>query len=146
LFDTAPPFRTHIATRFSSQLIAIAADATTPVGFFVAQNPAPSVKPQLIGMNGELSTVALPLRPGRTFTIYVAGEGVDEIAATNIATSSPLVTVNPGSLNREEFDLPYPVISFQITVARETPAGEYSLVMQSADGELVYLAGALTID
>src|ERR1051325_6505666 len=101
LFNTAPPFRTHIATRFSSQLIAIAADATTPVGFFVAQNPAPSVKPQLIGMNGELSTVALPLRPGRTFTIYVAGEGVEEIAATNIATSSPLVTVKRRSRNGE---------------------------------------------
>src|SRR5580765_544050 len=146
LFDTAPPFRTHVATRFSSQLIQITADATTPIGFFVASNPAPSVKPRLIGMNGELSTVALPLRPGQTLTIYVAGEGVDEIAAGDIATSSGFITVNPETLNREEFDMPYPVISFQITVARATPSGEYSLVMQSADGELVYLAGALTID
>jgi len=146
LFDTVPSFRTHIATRSSSQLIPITSDAVTPLGFFVSSNPTPSIKPRLIGMNGELSTVALPLRAGRKFTVYIAGEGVDEISPAGIATTSPFIAINPDTLNKEEFDTPYPVISFEVAVAPDTPDGEYSIVLQSGDGELVYLAGALTID
>ncbi len=146
LFDTTQPFRTRIASRASSQSIAVSADGATSLGFFVATNPAPTIKPRLIGMNGELSTVALPLKAGRTFTIYVAGEGLDEIAARGISSSSPFVQVNPDTVASEEFDAPYPVLSFEITVARETPAGEYSLILQSGDGEFVYLVGALSID
>jgi len=146
LLDTSPPFRSRVASRSSSQSIAITADAATSLGFFVSSNPAPAIKPRLLGMNGELSTVALPLKPGRTFTIYVAGEGVDEIPAAGISSTSPFIQVNSDTVTNEEFAAPYPVISFQITVARETMPGEYSIVLQSGDGEFVYLVGALTID
>jgi matrixin len=146
LFDTAPPFRTQLAVRSTSRIIPIAAGAARSIGFFVSSNPAPSLKPRLIGMNGELSTVALPLGAGKTFTIYVAGEGMDELPFGGVSSTSPFIAVNPDSLAAEEFDTPYPVISFEITVAPDTPTGEYSLLLQSSDGELVYLVGALTID
>ena len=146
LLDTSPPFRSRVASRSSSQSIAVTADAATSLGFFVSSNPAPAIKPRLLGMNGELSTVALPLKPGKTFTIYVAGEGVDEIPAAGISSTSPFIQVNSDTVTNEEFDAPYPVISFKITVARETMPGEYSIVLQSGDGEFVYLVGALTID
>jgi hypothetical protein len=97
-------------------------------------------------MNGELSNMALPLRPGKTITIYVAGEGIDQIPAAGLATSSPFILVSPETLADEAFDVPYPTISFQITIAPNTPAGDYSLVLQSADGELVYIVGAITIE
>jgi hypothetical protein len=97
-------------------------------------------------MNGELSTAALPLEPGETVTIYVGGDGLDQILANGISVSSPFISVNPASLSAEEFDTSYPVISFEITVAPNTPPGEYSIRLQSPDGELAYLAGALTID
>jgi hypothetical protein len=146
LFETSPAFRSRVAVRSSSPSIAIGADSATSLGFFVSSNPAPAIKPRLIGMNGELSTVALPLKAGKTFTIYVAGEGIDEIPAGGVATTSPFILVNPETVTAEEFDTPYPVISFAITVAPDTPPGEYSIVLQSGDGELVYLVGALAID
>lgn len=146
LFDTSPPFRTHVAVRSTSRIIPIGAGAARSLGFFVSSNPAPSLKPRLIGMNGELSTVALPLSAGKTFTVYVAGEGLDEIALDGVSSSSPFISVNPDSLAAEEFDTPYPVISFEITVTRDIPPGDYSLLLQSTDGEVVYLVGALTID
>lgn len=146
LFETSPAFRTRIASRLSSPSIAIVADAVTSLGFFVSSNPAPAIKPHLIGMNGELSTVALPLKAGKSFTIYVAGEGIDEIPAGGVSTSSPFVLVDPETVTVEEFDTPYPVIGFKITIAPRTPPGEYSLMLQSSDGELVYIVGALTID
>lgn len=146
LFDTTPPFQTHIAMRGPSQLIGVTSAAATSLGFFVSANPAPALRPRLIGMNGELSTIALPLKPGRSFTVYVAGEGVDEISVSGISIASPFFNINPESLTKEAFDVAYPVISFQISVARGTPPGEYSIALKSSDGELVYLVGALTVD
>ena len=146
LSDTTPPFRTQIATRAASQLISVPADKATPLGFFVSSNPQPTLTPRLIGMNGELSTIALPLQAGRKFTVYIAGEGVDEVPAAGISSTSSFISIDPDSLNEEQFDTPYPAISFEVTIARNIPPGEYSIVLQTVDGEIVYLVGALTID
>ncbi len=147
LLDTMPPFRSMLRAGLSrSRSIAVSSDTTTTVGFSVSPSPAPTIKPRLVGMNGELSTTALPLEAGTTVTIYVAGEGLDQITAGGISISSPFFTVNQSSLAEAQFDTPYPVISFEITIDPYTPAGEYSIRLQSAEGEFVYLAGALTID
>jgi hypothetical protein len=146
LLDTAPPFRTQIAVRSTSQVIPIAAGAARSLGFFVSSNPAPALKARMIGLNGELSTVALPVTAGKTVTVYVAGEGMDEISLGGVSATSPFIRVNADSLAAEEFDTSYPVISFEITLAADIPPGEYSLVLQSSEGEMVYLVGALTVD
>jgi len=147
LAETTPSFRTLVLPgQSSSQLTTITANVAASLGFFVFSNPPPTLKPQLIGMNGELSTTALPLEAGRTFKIYVGGEGLDQILANGISISSPFMSVNQDTLMEEEFDTPYPVISFEVTVAPNTPAGDYSIRLQTSSGELAYLPGALTID
>ena len=145
LVDTTPPFRTYVATRAASQLIPVTADKATSLGFFVSSS-YPQLAPRLIGMNGELSTVALPLAAGQKVRIYIAGEGIDDVTPSGISSTSPFISINAESVNEEQFDTPYPAISFEITVARNTPAGDYSIVLQNADGEIVYLVGALTVD
>ncbi|MDX6405867.1 MAG: hypothetical protein QOH70_3322 [Blastocatellia bacterium] len=147
LLDTLPPFRSVLRAGASpSRSILVTSDVTTSVGFFVSTTPAPTVKPRFIGMNGELSTTVLPLEAGRTYTILVAGEGLDQIPARGISVTSPFITVNGSSIADEPFDTPYPVISFEISVDPYAPPGEYSIRLQTTDGEYVYLAGALTID
>ena len=71
---------------------------------------------------------------------------MDEVPAAGISSTSPFISIDSESVNEEQFDTPYPAISFELTVARNTPAGEYSILLQSAEGEIVYLVGALTID
>jgi hypothetical protein len=129
-----------------SPLISISSDAPVSLGSFVFTNPALTLKPQVIGMNGELSTTPLPLKAGKTFRIYVGGEGIDQIPAAGISISSPLITVSAGSLQPEEFDTPYPVISFEVTVPANVQTGDYSIRLQSGGGEFSYLAGAITIE
>jgi hypothetical protein len=73
-------------------------------------------------MNGELSTVALPLSRGRKIRVYIAGEGIDQVSAAGISSPSPFISVDPESVNEEQFDTPYPAISFEITVAPPPPA------------------------
>ena len=147
LLDTKPPFRSLILTgRSPSQAITINADSAYSRGSFVFLNSDPTLKPQLIGMNGELSTTALPITPGGKITVYVGGEGVDQIAAGGVSVSSPFIHVGPTTALEEQFDTPFPVISFEITISPNAPQGEYSLRLQTIDGEVSYLPGALTID
>jgi len=147
MLDTIPPFRSLVRGGPSlARSIMVNSDATTPVGFFVSSTPAPTIKPRLIGINGELSTTVLPIEAGGTFTIYMAGEGLDQIPASGISITSPFLTVNQSGSADDQFDTPYPVISFTVTVDPYAPPGEYSIRLESSDGEFVYLAGALTIE
>lgn len=113
--------------------------------FLLPTDPPATIHPRMIGLNAELSTVAIPLEAGKTFTIYVGGEGLDQIAESGISASSPLIRIVPQTLSSEEFATPYPVISFQVTVGTDAAAGDYSIRLQSINGERSYLAGAITI-
>jgi hypothetical protein len=146
LADTTPVFRSFVASASApSQSLNLNTNSALRLSFFVF-NVAPTLTPRLIGMNGELSTAALPLRAGETFTIYVAGENVDEISAEGISISSPLIHVDASTLTQQDFGISYPVISFDVKVDANIQPGDYTVRLQSPLGEVAYLPGALTIE
>ena len=97
-------------------------------------------------MNAQLSSVAIPVEAGRSYTIYVGGEGVDQVPGNSITVSSPFITVRPATLTLQQFGTKFPVISFEVTVAHNAPFGDYSIRLQGNSGEVAYLAGGLTVD
>ncbi|HCX29641.1 MAG TPA: hypothetical protein DHU55_07690 [Blastocatellia bacterium] len=109
------------------------------------QNSPPTLNPRFIGTNGELSTVPVPARAGTKLTIYVSGEGVDQVPGTGLVMSSPFITVDPASLTLQQFPGSTPVISFDVTVAPNAPPGDYSIRLQSNSGETAYLVGGITL-
>ena len=144
--ETTPLFRSFIASNKSpSQSVNVSANSDFKLSFFVFPR-TPVLIPQLIGMNGVLSTAPLPLRPGETLTIYIAGEGVDDVALDGISISSPLISVVPGSLREAKFDTPFPAISFDINVAGNIQFGDYTIRLQTTKGELAFLPGVITIE
>lgn len=126
----------------------IAADKTTALNYVLVppQNSPPALNPRFIGINGDLSTVPVPVAAGRKITIYLGGEGVDQIPGSGLVVSSPFITVDPGSLTLQQFRNATPVISFEVSVAANAPAGDYSIRLQSNSGELAYLVGGIKID
>lgn len=110
------------------------------------QDSASTLKPRLLGLNAQLSSVAVPVEAGGTYAIYVGGEGVDQVPASGITVSSPFINVNPGSLTVQQFGASFPVISFEVKVAPNAPFGDYSIRLEANSGEVAYLAGGLTID
>jgi Matrixin len=147
LRETTPAFRSFMAANSSAaQSVDLASNAALSFDSFVSGNPEPALRARVIGMNGELSTVALPLEGGKTFRVYVGGDGVDQISAAGISISSSFMTIVPDSLQREEFETPYPVISFEVRVAVDVLQGDYSIRLESTDGEFIYLPGAITIE
>src|SRR5438045_8126880 len=97
-------------------------------------------------MDGELSSTVVPWKAGKAVRLYVAGDGIDQIATAGLSIRSPLINVVADSLQQEEFDTPYPVISFEVTVASNVQPGDYSIRLQSTGGEFTYLAGAITVE
>jgi hypothetical protein len=52
----------------------------------------------------------------------------------------------PESLHQAKFDTPYPVISFDIAVSADIQPGDFTIRLQSSNGELAFLPGAITIE
>ncbi len=140
--DTAQKFRSF---ELSNQVI-VKADVATPLNSSLVPPQASVLNPKVIGLNAELSTVALPLAPGKRVKIYLGGEGVDQVPGTSIAVNSPFFTVDPATLTREQIAAPFPVVSIELQVAANAPFGDYTLRLQSNSGETAYVPGAITID
>jgi hypothetical protein len=146
LTDTTPAFRGFVASNSTpSQSLNVSSNSNLRLGFLLFSAP-PALTPRLIGMNSELSSAPLPLRAGETFTIYVAGEGVDEVSLEGISFSSAFIRVVPESLRETAFDVTYPVIAFEATVDGRIQPGDYTIRLQSSSGELAFLPGAITIE
>ena len=143
--DSASVVQKFRSFELSSQ-VAVKADVVTPLNSNLVPSQTSALNPRVIGLNAELSTVALPLAPGKRVKIYLGGEGVDQVPGTSIAVNSPFFTVDPATLTREQIAAPFPVISVELQVAANAPFGDYSLRLQSNSGETAYVAGAITID
>ena len=140
--DNAQKFRSF---ELSSQVV-VKPDVATPLNSNLIPPQASSLNPKVIGLNAELSTVPLPLTPGKRVKVYLGGEGVDQVPGTSIAVNSPFFTVDPATLTREQIAAPFPIVSIELQVAANAPFGDYTLRLQSNSGETAYVPGAITID
>lgn len=129
-----------------SNQVTVKADTPSPLASSLVSPQLSVLNPRAIGLNQELSTVALPLTPGKRVKIYLGGEGVDQVPGTSIAVNSPYFTVDPASLAREQITAPFPIVSIDVQVAPNAPFGDYTLRLQSNSGETAYVPGAITID
>ena len=128
--------------------VAVKADLPTTLNYNLVppQASIPVLIPRFIGLNAELSTVALPIEAGKKIKLYVGGDGIDQVPGTSITVSSPFFVVDAATLTREQLGTPFPVISFDVTALPNAPFGDYSLKLQSNSGETAFVPGALTID
>ncbi|HEX5702968.1 MAG TPA: matrixin family metalloprotease [Pyrinomonadaceae bacterium] len=146
LTATTPAFRSFVASNSTPSLsLNVSSSANLKLSFAVF-SVGPELTPRLIGMNGELSTAPLPVRPGETFTIYVAGEGIDDVSLEGISFSSSYIRIIPESLRDTGFEVSYPVMAFDVTVDGRIQPGDYTIRLQSRGGELAFLPGAISIE
>jgi predicted Zn-dependent protease len=147
--ESLPPGEYHLVTESSgeaSNQINVAADETARLDITLG-NRNETLKPQLFGANGHLSTIAVPLVQGRRYTIFVGGEGLDQVEARGVSVTSPFIKVNPASLTLQSgVNYEHPIISFDVEVRADAPLGDYSIRLQSKTGESAYISGGLTVD
>lgn len=98
-----------------------------------------------VGFNSQISELAVPLNSGKSFLIYVGGKNLDADNFT-VGFNSPYLSVTPNSLSRQDFGAEISVLSFEVKVNRQAPAGEYSFFLKGKNGETAYLVGGLTVE
>lgn len=129
-------------------LVNVMADKATTLNYVLVppQTAAPAVNARFIGINGDLSTVPIPVVPGQKVVLFVGGDGVDQVPGGGLVLSSPFMTIDPASLKLERAFNSTPVISFEVSVSPNAPPGDYTLRLQANSGELAYVVGAITIE
>jgi hypothetical protein len=125
-------------------------DAGTTKTFDLSiQAGTPTFNPRMLGLltnnNVQINfDVALQLEAGKTYRLYVGGEGLDQVPAAGFTTNSPFLAVDQASY-RAEFGFGFPVVSFDLRVADNAKFGDYSLRVQQGT-EVNYIAGGLAVD
>lgn len=124
----------------------VIASATTALNAQLSGSSA-LLTPSFIGINRQLSTIAVPLVPARLYKIYIAGDGISasQLSKSGISIASPFFVVDTASVADVDFGNKLSVVSFDVLVSPDAPAGDYSLRLQSLNGEVAYVVGGLTI-
>jgi hypothetical protein len=139
-----PAFRTtELATNLS-----VAINTTTPLNAIVPVDSPPALNPRLLGTNSQISTIAVPLSPGNTYTIYVGGDGLDQVISSGVSITSPYFNIDHSSFAQRQADFgsSFPIFSFNVSVSGSATVGDYSLRLISNTGEVAYVSGGLTVD
>ena len=98
-----------------------------------------------IGLNGQLSEMAVSLSAGRNYILYLGGRNLDPKKLT-LNFTSPHISINPGTVRSHDYGDDLSVISFEVRVSPRAPRGEYSLYADSERGDRRALIGAISVD
>ncbi|MBC7930653.1 MAG: DUF4214 domain-containing protein [Rubrivivax sp.] len=122
----------------------VSADASSPLNITVLGGTT-AFNASFIGTGGsfQLSTVAVPIVPGRPMTVLVGGDNLGVIPVSGVSVNSSFI---PVSNVQQIVGFGIPVISFDISPSILTPHGEYSVRLQSSTGQVAYVSGGLTVD
>ena len=97
-----------------------------------------------VGLNLQPGDSAMLVRPGRQYTICLAGHGLAD-GITAIAFSSKSLHSDSASLARQDFGQKIEAVSITITVDPDTTPGVYTLYAERRDGARAAVVGAIVV-
>jgi hypothetical protein len=100
---------------------------------------------RFVGLNGELAAQSISLNSGRTYRIYVGGVGFDQ-ANVRIGIDSPFFTVEPDTQISHDYGKTVNVMSVEIRVSPDVPAGLYSVYIETDKDGRYFLPGSLSVE
>jgi hypothetical protein len=100
---------------------------------------------QYAGFNGQISDLAVPLNSGKSYLIYIGGKNLDT-ENLKIGINSPHLSITPNSIVKHDYGSEVSVVSFEVKIDTETPAGEYSIFVKSQNGARQFLVGGFTVE
>ena len=100
---------------------------------------------QYVGFNGQLSELSVPLNAGKSYLVYIGGKNLDP-KNVKVAFNTAYLSVTPKSLMKHDYGENVSVLSFEVKVNAKIAAGEYSILVESANGLSRHIIGGLTVE
>ncbi|MEP6849856.1 MAG: matrixin family metalloprotease [Acidobacteriota bacterium] len=100
---------------------------------------------RFIGLNGQLASAAVPVNPGRTYTLYFGGSNL-ATANLTVGSNSKFITVNSGTVSNYDFSDTVGSMRAEVTIDAEAPLGDYTLYLQNEAGNRRYIVGGLKVN
>lgn len=98
-----------------------------------------------LGLNGQLSNVAVPVNRGSTYRVYIGvPSGIADPA--KVFSTSKHVAIVPDSLLVHSFFEGIKVISIELEIDAAAEFGDYSLVLRLSNGRTVPMPGSLSLE
>lgn len=99
---------------------------------------------QYLGFNGQLSKMPLVLSSGKTYTIYLAGNGTPDGPVT-VGSTSPFLHFDESSLVSHDYGPSLKVFSIGLTIGQNTPDGSYSIYAADKVNNRSFLPGVVLV-
>ncbi len=97
-----------------------------------------------LGINSELSNISVNAAPGTSLTLYIGGKLTD-FNKLKFGFDTGNIKITSQNLIPQNFGDNITAITFNISVADETPGGSYSFYIESEKGQREYFIGAVNI-
>ena len=98
-----------------------------------------------LGINGQLSDIALNLSAGNTYTVYLGGKRLDPVRIT-VGTTSPFLNVVPNTTRSVDYGSDVSVVSFEMSIDADAPTGEYTVFAADESGARRYIVGGIAVN
>jgi hypothetical protein len=105
---------------------------------------SPAADPQLIGLNGRLSSLSITVTAGSSHTILLGGTGLD-VEKWSVGSNSDMIRVDARTARMVDLGNGNTAIGVRIFISAGTPAGEYSLYVENKDGRREWIVGGLSV-
>ncbi len=99
----------------------------------------------LIGFNSQLSSVAVRLNAGRSYTLFIGGHDLSA-EKVEIGSTSANIAVDAGSVTEQNSDQRLSVLRFEVAIPPDALPGDYSLYVRGRDGAVTVLVGVITVE
>lgn len=103
---------------------------------------APGIR--FVGFNGQLAELAIPVNPGRSYTIYVGAREFD-LANVQFGVNSPFFRIDRDSIRLHDYGDGVSAVSFELIVVPGTPEGDYSIFAETG-GRRRAIVGAVSVE
>ena len=98
-----------------------------------------------LGLNGQLSTVAVPVNRGSTYRVYIGVPG-DLPEPAEVFSTSKNISINGGSIVSHSFFEGIKVLSVELEISPSAELGEYSLFLRLVNGRTIAVPGSLSLE
>lgn len=96
-----------------------------------------------LGFNGQIAEIAVPVNAGSTYFFMAGSSSLGD--SSNVESTSDFISVANRSF-AGNFANHIRTLGFDVSIAPNAPAGEYSLALRSASGERRFVIGGISVE